>query len=212
MRFKLVPLGTFGNCPVGVARAPGYTNLDLMFSKRVDIQGAALRRVQDRGLQRVESPELRTAGAGHLGAEHVRHHYQHHQLAAGRRAGVEVLFLSEGRHVGQGACENRCQRGSPMSRIRAWYRGSDAIVLNGGYGASARIRPPGPDTRARTPRAPAPSHRARRRSAPGRTLTRTAAWREPRALSGFCGRRAAGPPPRRHTPDRPRIVSFPTTT
>jgi Carboxypeptidase regulatory-like domain len=38
--FQLVPLGTFGNCPVGVARAPGYTNIDLMLSKRVDIQGA----------------------------------------------------------------------------------------------------------------------------------------------------------------------------
>ncbi len=37
--FEMVPLGTFGNCPVGVARAPGYTNVDLMFSKRVDIQG-----------------------------------------------------------------------------------------------------------------------------------------------------------------------------
>ena len=37
--FQLVPLGTFGNCPVGVARAPGYTNLDLMLSKRIGIQG-----------------------------------------------------------------------------------------------------------------------------------------------------------------------------
>jgi carboxypeptidase family protein len=37
--FQTVPLGTFGNCPVGVARAPGYTDLDLMFSKRVNIQG-----------------------------------------------------------------------------------------------------------------------------------------------------------------------------
>jgi outer membrane receptor protein involved in Fe transport len=32
--FAVVPLGTFGNCPVGVARAPGYTNLDLALSKR----------------------------------------------------------------------------------------------------------------------------------------------------------------------------------
>ena len=32
--FAMVPLGTFGNCPVGVARAPGYTNLDLALSKR----------------------------------------------------------------------------------------------------------------------------------------------------------------------------------
>jgi hypothetical protein len=38
--FQTAPLGTFGNCPVGVARAPGYTNLDLMLSKRVDIRGA----------------------------------------------------------------------------------------------------------------------------------------------------------------------------
>jgi hypothetical protein len=38
--FAAVPLGTFGNCPVGVARAPGYWNLDLMMSKRVEIQGS----------------------------------------------------------------------------------------------------------------------------------------------------------------------------
>jgi hypothetical protein len=37
--FPAAPIGTFGNCPVGVARAPGYTNVDLMLSKRVDIQG-----------------------------------------------------------------------------------------------------------------------------------------------------------------------------
>jgi hypothetical protein len=37
--FQEVPLGTFGNCPVGVARGPGYVNLDLMLSKRFDISG-----------------------------------------------------------------------------------------------------------------------------------------------------------------------------
>ena len=31
----MVPLGTFGNCPVGVARAPGYWNLDLMLGEAV---------------------------------------------------------------------------------------------------------------------------------------------------------------------------------
>ena len=35
----MVPLGTFGNCPVGVARAPGYVNVDLMLSKRVNVGG-----------------------------------------------------------------------------------------------------------------------------------------------------------------------------
>ncbi len=37
--FGTAALGTFGNCPVGVARAPGYSNVDLMFAKRVEIQG-----------------------------------------------------------------------------------------------------------------------------------------------------------------------------
>jgi hypothetical protein len=37
--FAAVPLGTFGNCPVGVARAPGYTDLDLVLSKRFAVGG-----------------------------------------------------------------------------------------------------------------------------------------------------------------------------
>jgi hypothetical protein len=37
--FAAVPLGTFGNCPVGVARAPGFTNLDAVLSKRFAIGG-----------------------------------------------------------------------------------------------------------------------------------------------------------------------------
>jgi hypothetical protein len=37
--FEAAALGTFGNCPVGVARAPGYSNLDLTLSKRFDVGG-----------------------------------------------------------------------------------------------------------------------------------------------------------------------------
>jgi len=37
--FAMVPLGTFGNCPVGVARAPGYSNVDLALSKRFEVGG-----------------------------------------------------------------------------------------------------------------------------------------------------------------------------
>lgn len=37
--FAVVPLGTFGNCPVGVARAPGYANVDAVLSKRFTISG-----------------------------------------------------------------------------------------------------------------------------------------------------------------------------
>jgi hypothetical protein len=35
--FQMVALGTFGNCPVGVARAPGYSDVDLVLSKRFDV-------------------------------------------------------------------------------------------------------------------------------------------------------------------------------
>jgi hypothetical protein len=35
--FQAAALGTFGNCPVGVARAPGYSNLDLVLSKRFEV-------------------------------------------------------------------------------------------------------------------------------------------------------------------------------
>jgi hypothetical protein len=37
--FQAAALGTFGNCPIGVARAPGYTNIDLMLAKRIEIGG-----------------------------------------------------------------------------------------------------------------------------------------------------------------------------
>jgi carboxypeptidase family protein len=37
--FQVVPLGTFGNCPVGVARAPGYQNVDLVLSKSFPMGG-----------------------------------------------------------------------------------------------------------------------------------------------------------------------------
>ena len=32
--FQAAAQGTFGNCPVGVARAPGYKNVDVVLSKR----------------------------------------------------------------------------------------------------------------------------------------------------------------------------------
>jgi hypothetical protein len=37
--FQAAAPGTFGDCPVGVARAPGYTNVDLMIGKRVNVGG-----------------------------------------------------------------------------------------------------------------------------------------------------------------------------
>ena len=38
--FQAAALGTFGNCPVGVARMPGYQNVDLTLSKRFEVGGS----------------------------------------------------------------------------------------------------------------------------------------------------------------------------
>jgi hypothetical protein len=37
--FQRAARGTFGNCGIGVARAPGYQNIDMVFAKRFDIGG-----------------------------------------------------------------------------------------------------------------------------------------------------------------------------
>ena len=37
--FARVPLGTWGNCGIGVARAPGYKNIDLVLAKRFSAGG-----------------------------------------------------------------------------------------------------------------------------------------------------------------------------
>jgi hypothetical protein len=37
--FAVVPLGTWGNCPIGVARAPGYKNIDAVLAKQFNAGG-----------------------------------------------------------------------------------------------------------------------------------------------------------------------------
>jgi hypothetical protein len=37
--FAVVPLGTWGNCPIGVARAPGYKNVDAVLAKQFSAGG-----------------------------------------------------------------------------------------------------------------------------------------------------------------------------
>ena len=37
--FSRAPRGTWGNCPIGVARAPGYKNIDLVLAKRFSVGG-----------------------------------------------------------------------------------------------------------------------------------------------------------------------------
>jgi hypothetical protein len=37
--FEVAPLGTFGNCPIGVARAPGYKNVDAVLAKQFNAGG-----------------------------------------------------------------------------------------------------------------------------------------------------------------------------
>ena len=63
-----MPLGTFGNCPVGVARAPGYSNVDLVLSKRFEMGGQRYLEFRVEAFNAAQPPELRPAGARHLGS------------------------------------------------------------------------------------------------------------------------------------------------
>ena len=37
--FSRAPRGTWGNCGIGVARAPGYKNIDIVLAKRFSVGG-----------------------------------------------------------------------------------------------------------------------------------------------------------------------------
>lgn len=93
--FQAVPLGTFGNCRAGIARAPGYReHADLDAVEEVQPQRAAVRRSPCRGLQHLQHRQLLgPRRARHLGAEHVRRDYQHDQLAPRGGAGVQAVLL-----------------------------------------------------------------------------------------------------------------------
>ena len=93
--FQRVPLGTWGNCGIGVARAPGYKNIDARAGQAVQ------RRRRTRYFEfRAEAfnltntPSFGPPGARHQRAEHVRHDHEHRQHGSDGRDGVEVLLLT----------------------------------------------------------------------------------------------------------------------
>ena len=88
-----MPLGTFGNCPVGVARAPGYVNLDLMLAKRIEVGGPRYAEFRIEAFNALNHPSFGPPGRDISVPAHVRDHHKHDQRAASGRAGVQVLLL-----------------------------------------------------------------------------------------------------------------------
>ncbi len=93
--FQRVPRGTWGNCGIGVARAPAYRNIDLVLAKRFSAGGDRAVRVPCRGLQPHQHAELLAAAVRHQRAERVRHHHEHGEHCEDRRAGLQVLLLAD---------------------------------------------------------------------------------------------------------------------
>ena len=56
--------GQFGNAGRNIARAPGYTNVDLSLVRNISFSGDRPAAAPRRVVQRAQSPELRTAGRG----------------------------------------------------------------------------------------------------------------------------------------------------
>ena len=76
--FQVPALGTFGNCGIGIADAPGYTNVDVVARRSASSAGGArVPRVPGRGVQPVQPPELRASRARHQHPEHVRDLHEH---------------------------------------------------------------------------------------------------------------------------------------
>ena len=71
-------------------------------------------------------PELRPAGARHLGAEHVRRDHQHDQLAARDGAGVQVLLL---KRPGYPPAVTPAGTARRLRRFRDWLRGGSRRPL-----------------------------------------------------------------------------------
>ena len=93
-RSRVAPLGTLGNCPIGVARAPGYKNIDAVLAKQFSAGGAALLRVPGRGVQPDQHAELsvRRRVTSMRRTRSVRSPAR--SAAADDRVGVEVLLLT----------------------------------------------------------------------------------------------------------------------
>jgi hypothetical protein len=60
--FQAVPLGTFGNCPVGVARGPGYVNLDAVLSKRFNTGGSTYAEIRIEAFNVLNHPSFGAPG------------------------------------------------------------------------------------------------------------------------------------------------------
>ena len=88
------PLGTFGNCPVGVARAPGYTNLDLG-SRRGSARRPRYAEFRVEAFNALNHPSFGPP-ARDISVPNTFGIIRTRQLAARRRAGAEVLLLSHG--------------------------------------------------------------------------------------------------------------------
>ncbi len=55
------PLGTFGNCGIGIVDAPGYTNIDPLLAKRFNVGGARYLEFRAEAFNALQPPELRPA-------------------------------------------------------------------------------------------------------------------------------------------------------
>ena len=92
--FQVVPLGTWGNCPVGVARGARLPEHRCRARQAVQHRRRTLLRVPRRGVQPDEHAELWAPGARYQYAGHLWHDHQHRQHCSNGGDGLEVLLLT----------------------------------------------------------------------------------------------------------------------
>ena len=61
--FAAAPLGTWGDCGVGIARAPGYHNIDAVLSKRFDVGGQRYLELRAEAFNLTNTPSFAAPGS-----------------------------------------------------------------------------------------------------------------------------------------------------
>ena len=91
--FQSAPIGTWGNCGIGIMDAPGFTNIDLTLAKRFNMGAERYLEFRAEAFNAFNHPNWAPPGPQPREPQHVRDHHRDRQRPAGDPVRSEVLLL-----------------------------------------------------------------------------------------------------------------------
>ena len=92
--FQRVPLGTWGNCGIGVARAPGYKNIDLVLAKKFSAGGTRAFEFRAEAFNLTNTPSFGPPARDINAPNTFGTDHEHGQHRSDDGVGVQVLLLT----------------------------------------------------------------------------------------------------------------------